>query len=502
MPASEPGPSVPRAYRWTQSFLGLIVRMFFRRVHVTGLENIPSRGGGIIVAWHPNALVDPGLIITEFPRQVAFGARHALFDVPLLGSVMRAVGAVPIYRAIDKAQTGTEARRNANTQSLDALAERVASGSFAALFPEGVSHDEPHLMELKTGAARLYYRARARQRSGEPAPVVLPVGLHYDDKQMFRSNALVVFHPPLPLPPDLDVTPPDGEDPAEARDRARRLTGEIERALEEVVYATESWDLHDLMHRVRTLLRAERAYRVGVDPGRTGIRERVLGFARVWKTYRAHRETDPERVEALRQLVQAYDTDLTALALTDRDLNQSPKAASLGLTLMLVLQVVLVYLLLPPILIVGYLVNLPAAVLVVLLARRMAALKKDEASLKLMFGVIAFPLTWLLAGGLAAWVHVELRAVFPSLPGGAVMTGMIFALVGAVGGALSVRYLRITREVTRAFRVRLTRRRRAETIERLRRERAALHDALAEFTGGVDLPGEVKSDGRVAGDLA
>jgi hypothetical protein len=328
------------------------------------------------------------------------------------------------------------------------------------------------------------------------------VGLHYDDKHLFRSNALVVFHPPLALPPGLDLDPPPDEDPAEARDRARRLTGEIERTLEDVVYATESWALHDLMHRVRTLLRSERAHRVGTHLGAAEMGERVLGFARVWKAYRVRRQTDPDAVEALRSRVSAYDADLTALGLTDRDLDQVAPAAPVGLTLVLVVQVVLVYLLLPPILIVGYLINLPTAYVVGAITARMASLKKDEASLKLMFGVVAFPFTWLLVGVLAAWAHQDLAMLFPGLPGGAVSTGAIFVLLGAVGGALSVRYGRMSREIRRAFKARVTRRRRTETIARLRRERAALTDALAELTEGLDLPGEVGPDGRVTGDLA
>ena len=36
----------------------------------------------------------------------------------------------------------------------------MAAGSLSALFPEGVSHDEPGLQALRSGAARMYYRAR------------------------------------------------------------------------------------------------------------------------------------------------------------------------------------------------------------------------------------------------------------------------------------------------------------------------------------------------------
>ncbi len=62
-----------------------LVGLFFRRVEVAGIEHVPATGGGLIVAWHPNALVDPGLIQAHFPKQIVFGARHGLFKLPILG---------------------------------------------------------------------------------------------------------------------------------------------------------------------------------------------------------------------------------------------------------------------------------------------------------------------------------------------------------------------------------------------------------------------------------
>src|SRR3990172_643740 len=75
-----------------------LLRAFFRRVEVTGLGNLPDRGGGIFIAWHPNALVDGALILSQFPGRIVAGAPHPLFRWPLLGSVMRALGAVPVSR--------------------------------------------------------------------------------------------------------------------------------------------------------------------------------------------------------------------------------------------------------------------------------------------------------------------------------------------------------------------------------------------------------------------
>ena len=186
----------PRAYRIITSLHGLVVRIFFREVEVSGLGHVPERDGGVIVSWHPNGLIDPILILAQFPRQVVFGARHGLFKFPLLGFLLRRTGTVPIYRAQDAKSSSADARRAANKKSVDALAREVARGSFSALFPEGVSHDEPGLVELKSGVAHLYYRAREFQEDDAPPPVILPVGLHYDDKAMFPVAGARLLPPP------------------------------------------------------------------------------------------------------------------------------------------------------------------------------------------------------------------------------------------------------------------------------------------------------------------
>lgn len=485
----------PRAYRTILTLLRLLVRAFFRRVVVAGTEHVPLDRGGIVVSWHPNGLIDPGLLLTQFPRQVVFGARHGIFRWPLLGSLMRRIGTVPIYRAVDQKRMSPEERAAQNDKSLGALAKEIARGSFSALFPEGVSHDAPHLRELKTGAARLFYQARAMQPGDAEPAVILPVGLHYDEKDLFRSSALVEFFPPIALPAALDYQPDLPE--ADVRERVRKLTAEIERVLHDVVLATESWELHRLMHRARKLIRAERAHRAGADPGKTSIDEKVLGFARIRHGYDHLKDAHPERVQALVARVDDYDADLRALGLEDHELDRAPRLWSPWLALLLLLQVVTVFFLLPPLLIVGWVVNAPPALLLIGIAALASRQRKDEATVKLLLGAVLFPLTWIAAGVGAAYASSELHQAIPSIPDTPILAGVSVALLSAVGGAAALRYLRVARETARAVRVRLTRALRAKNILRLRQERALLHDAILELAEGLDLPGNVLEDGRV-----
>jgi 1-acyl-sn-glycerol-3-phosphate acyltransferase len=450
-------------------------------VEVTGLGNLPETGGGIFVAWHPNALVDGALILGQFPGRIVVGARHGLFRWPLLGPLLRALGAVPVYRRRDLPDGEDESRREANEKSLAAMAASVASGSFALLFPEGQSHDEPFPTELRTGAARLYYRAKEETGEGDPVPGIIPVGLHYDRKHLFGSSALVSFHPPLQIGEGLEEPPAKSASDDERRSRYRALTDEIERSLREAVHATESWDLHHAMHRARKLLRAERALRAGTSLERPDMKERVLVFSRLWAGYNERARTHPEEVHDIVRRIQSYDADLKALGIEDHELYGGKPSLSPRLALSAFLQALLVYFVLPPILLVGYVVNLPAAGFVWLVSRWGAAARKDVASLKLVAGALAFPLLWLGVSLLVAWGDTRLSELYPRFRGAPVLTGALAFTMSAIGALVALHYQRIARQTLRAVRVRLTRWRRASTLERLRAERASLYDALRKL---------------------
>ncbi len=490
--------TLPPIYRLAVFAWRCAVRIFFREVRVTGERHVPATGGGLIVAWHPNALVDPGLIQAHFPGHIVFGARHGLFKLPIFGWLMRAVGTVPIYRRRDAKPGSDEAeRRAANRRSLDALARAVAGGSFATLFPEGQSHDHPDVQEIKAGAASLYYRALELTPEGETPPVILPVGLHYDEKGMFGSNALVAYHPPLTLDPEL-AGPPAPDAPREVRrEKYRRLTVELDRVLHETVYGTASWELHHLLHRARKLVRAERAARAGAALGKPGIEERVLGFARFWKGYNARLVSHPERTQELFDRIRRYGEDLGDLHLEDHELDRSLRLKSLRRPARLLMQAVAVYLLLPSLVLIGVVVNLPTTLLILILAKLVSKAYKDEASFKLLVGAIAYPLTWLGAALLVGWGQSLLHDAYPTIPEAPLLTGLLAFLLSAAGGTVALVYLRLVRTTARAIRVRLTRAGSEHAIRRLRLERSEIFDQVMELAAGLELPGTVTADGRV-----
>jgi hypothetical protein len=200
--------------------------------------------------------------------------------------------------------------------------------------------------------------------------------------------------------------------------------------------------------------------------------------------------------------VQRYDKMLHALGLEDHELDRRADLGSPWRPLALVAQAVAVYLLLPPLLVLGYAVNYPVALALGALARRLGAKVKDEASLKLLLAAGVFPILWLGLSLLVAWGEINLHQLFREVPEAPWLAGVATFLLCAVGGWAAVRYTRLAAETYRALRVRLTRARRRRTVERLARERAAIYEAALALSEGLELPGGVAANGRITAEAS
>src|SRR5687767_13535885 len=203
--------------------LSLALRIYFRRVEIVGLENVPADKPVIFVLNHPNALVDPVFLLCLTPRRVSFLAKAPLFRMPVISYLVKALDSLPVYRRQDEGENV-----NKNEETFIAARKLLASGGTIGICPEGVSHDEPGLRPIKTGAARISLAAVA---TGEVSSLkIVPAGLYYTSKTSFRSDALLYFGNPIDVEP---VTlEPDGTPPREA---VRELSSKIEKALREVI---------------------------------------------------------------------------------------------------------------------------------------------------------------------------------------------------------------------------------------------------------------------------
>ncbi len=213
------------------AIFSIALRLFFRRIETVNAETVSKTEAIIFVMNHPNGLIDPALVFVALPRKISFLAKSTLFRLPVISFLLKTVDALPLYRRVDAGEDVSK-----NQQTFELCQNLLRNGGAIALFPEGVSHNSPKLMPLKTGTARIALGAISVDQSGKPLDLkIVPVGLFYTSKTTFRSEALLHFGEPFQvLPIELDA---DGQPPREA---VKVLTDKIESALREVTVNAES----------------------------------------------------------------------------------------------------------------------------------------------------------------------------------------------------------------------------------------------------------------------
>ena len=177
----------------------------FRTFEVSGREKIPTDRGTMCSAWHTNGLMDPIAIFLSHPKKFVVGGHHDLVTRPILGFWARKFAVQPVVRKAELLRGGcSEDEANyLNGRSLLNLATGISHGFGCALFPEGTSHSQSHLIRLKTGPFRTVLAAAAHAKSnGGKIPKLIPIGLHFRTRHLFRTDAWIEYGDPIDLPHD------------------------------------------------------------------------------------------------------------------------------------------------------------------------------------------------------------------------------------------------------------------------------------------------------------
>ncbi len=424
-----------------------VLRLFYRRLEVVGAERVPSGGGALLLLNHPNALVDPMLVLALSPRPVVFLAKAPLFRLPVIGQLVRASGAIPVERRQDPG--GDVAR---NHTMFAQVQEALSVGRCIALFPEGVSHSDPQLHPFKTGAARIALGAAA---AGIDVRIV-PAGLFYTAKSTFRSAALLSVGESILV---------EGNRPGAEPDQAsvRLLTDQLEDALAEVTLQADRHDSMSIASRVELLLTSGDA----ADGGRLPLAEQLAVRRRVVAGLQQIRAGRADDYASLTRRVERFESRLAGIGLDTETFNyQLPGAAAvIAATVRMLLYVAIVL----PVAATGVVIHYPAYRLIGILARSATRTSSDvEATAKIVIATLLFPLTWVMIG-------LAIGAAYGSAAGWS--AGVLAPGAGFVGLRLVERLDRFIGE-GRAVLLSVLR---PTEYQSLMSERAALRDAILEL---------------------
>jgi 1-acyl-sn-glycerol-3-phosphate acyltransferase len=360
------------------ALLRFAFRVYFRRVEVDGLENVPAKSPVIFVLNHPNALVDPAFLLCLAPRRVSFLAKAPLFKMPVIGFLVRALDSLPVYRRQDE---GEDVLRNLETFA--AARKLLAKGGTIGICPEGVSHDEPRLRPIKTGAARI---ALGAVSTGEVKELkIVPAGLYYTSKMTFRSAVLLHFGK------SIEVTRTKLEENSDPpRAAVRELSDKIESALREVMLDAEH---EEALH---TIARAERIFSEEGSDANDSLAGELQLQQRFIKAYKVLRDHAPERLARLEARMTRFEEELKQAGVDPDDL--SPPSSTLDVLSHLITRGLLFLLLIGPATL-GLLIHYPAYRLGGFLSTRFYQDSDDVIStIKILSAMLLFPLTWLIVG--------------------------------------------------------------------------------------------------------
>ncbi|HSX11092.1 MAG TPA: (d)CMP kinase [Chlamydiales bacterium] len=140
-------PKMKLPYRVAYFFARIFFKCCFR-LRIYGLEHF--RPGAAIIAANHTSYYDPPVLSISCPEEVHFLARGSLFDVPLLGRLIRLLNSHPVERSAS------------DTQTLRAMIALLSKGKKLILFPEGRRSPDGKLRSFERGLAFLVQKAHCR----------------------------------------------------------------------------------------------------------------------------------------------------------------------------------------------------------------------------------------------------------------------------------------------------------------------------------------------------
>jgi 1-acyl-sn-glycerol-3-phosphate acyltransferase len=165
--ALELNPNKTLVYRVVAAVVVGLSRILFRPT-ITGREHIPLQGPVLIAPIH-RSNVDFAFTLFMSKRKVFFMAKDSLFRVPLLGPLVRHLGAFPVRRG------------SADRDSMTRAEEVLRRGYALVLFPEGTRKEGRPVLPLHDGAMFVAARTGA---------IVVPVGIGGSDRAMPKGAKL------------------------------------------------------------------------------------------------------------------------------------------------------------------------------------------------------------------------------------------------------------------------------------------------------------------------
>ncbi len=166
------------------------LHLFYKKIHVKGLDNIPKNGTVLFVANHQNAMMDPILIATETPRALYFLARASAFKNKIGAKLLNAINAIAIYRVRDGVNS-----KKLNEAVFDKCNMLLNKNKSILIFPEGSHSELRKIRALRAGFTRITFDYLDKNPDKEF--YIIPIGMNYSNTKDYAKEVAIIYGKPI-----------------------------------------------------------------------------------------------------------------------------------------------------------------------------------------------------------------------------------------------------------------------------------------------------------------
>jgi 1-acyl-sn-glycerol-3-phosphate acyltransferase len=185
-------------YQFLKILVGFTLRIFFKKIFITGVENVKNDRAQLIASNHPNGFLEPLIMACFFPKDLHFLVRGDVFDNPFLRPILRSTHQIPIFRFRD----GFSKLRE-NSQTMDESIQVLLDKKNLLIFAEGGTESIKKLRPLQKGIARIAFQALDKNPSLDLE--VLPVGINFTYPAKFNKEVMMRVSEPIKVRPFYDL---------------------------------------------------------------------------------------------------------------------------------------------------------------------------------------------------------------------------------------------------------------------------------------------------------
>ena len=168
------------------------VSVFYRRRLLLDRQNLRFDGPAIVIVNHPSTLMDVLNTALYVRQEMFYLANYGLFKHPVSNWLFRHLFCIPVKRKEDV----TEGEERNNFEAFEHSFQHLEKNGVLFIAPEGTSWINRFVRPLKTGTARIAFGAESRN-DWKLDVKIMPIGVSYSAPHLFRSEVVVHFGAPV-----------------------------------------------------------------------------------------------------------------------------------------------------------------------------------------------------------------------------------------------------------------------------------------------------------------